>query len=81
MDSVNTILIEFEEKQYFLIDKIKVDDITFAYFCNTEDNSDIKVFSLSIEDGEESYILVEDEAKMDIASDEFLKKHDKNTTN
>ncbi len=52
MEEVNTIVLE-NGIEYFLLDEINIDNNTYYYLVNTNDNKDICIRKKEIENGEE----------------------------
>lgn len=60
-------VLEFNNKEYYLLKKITFNDQTYCYFLNVNDKSDLCIKKVIFKDNEEYFIGLKDEKELNQA--------------
>lgn len=75
MNDVEVDVIEFDGKDYFLIDSILDQGNTYRFFANEQDNQDLLVMKDVEQDGEIIYKTIDSDYEFNYALSLFYKKY------
>ena len=68
--------ITLDDKEYYVMDKLSINDIVYLYFINSNDMNDIIVRKLESDNGE-FYLSQLDEEEFDTVMNAFVEKMNK----
>ena len=75
MRDVKTIILE-DGIEYYVVDELELDNITYYYLANMEDDTDICVRKKTFENNEEFMSMLDNEQELSKVLAAFSKKYD-----